>query len=199
MRGRTTKGYIWRRGLNGKHLPVDSTLPGIYYYTWTVSKVRRTKCLDTEDRGTAEARANLIRSGLLKDLPPDTHRSRHIAHLTRIIAAGEKARTELVEILTNAKPVRVERVSGILDAILDGTLSRDAKAAWRAFLREKPAFVKTMRDISPELAQRYVAAMQKRRNDDEARRAAELLAEIHGAADPNGPNPWRNVRLSARP
>lgn len=111
--------------------------------------------------------------------------------MERAMKAWLKAKAELVDLLTSSNVVRIEHVEGVLTAVMHGALSKGSVAAWRAFLRNKPAHLRTIRDVSPEIARRYLAEVQRKRGDADARAACKALAEIHGAVDPNGPNPWR--------
>lgn len=195
------KGYIYKRKMVGGkqgRIDAESDIPGRFYVDYMMNGRRYSKCLDTSDGQTAKERWADIRAGLTTATDEDRY-------LRRLIEVGEAAQRKLQQIEHGGDSVKV---SEAFDKYLassrrpSGTKERTLKGyrqQFNRFAKWAPGTIKTIRDLSPALAERYVQDLEASgMSPDTTNKHIGFMELLFKTIDPTWRNPWTGLHSTRK-
>jgi integrase len=187
-------GYLFRRW-RGKHIPIDTDLPeATIYLCYQVQNRRKAICLHTSDRAEADRKAANI-MGRIKWGP-------HEDYLRELVKLGREAERELAIAAADGEVIPLD------DAwqrfVNSRRRPRSSPAMMRIYRQQFDAFrtwaqqaIKSMRHLTPTIAEQYVRELEKRSNPATIAKHCNALALIWRVVDPAYVNPWLGLRSTA--
>jgi len=183
-------GYLFKR-CRGKHLPIDSAIPAMFYLSYEIDNHRTTLCLHTTDREIAER--------LAKEHMGRLDWGSRKAYLRSLVELGEKAKRELAghEHESNVCPMKE-----LWERYLSSRRRPDSGPSTLAFYKQHvtafinwlPASAKTIRHITSSMTEQYVRELEQKVSVPTAGKHVGTLRRVWRVVDPDGPQPWRNLQ-----
>lgn len=189
------KGYLYKRATVGNRqcrLDAESHIVGRYYVDYMINGKRHTECLDTSDHQTAKERWADRKAGLAAATDDERY-------LRRLIEDGENAKRKLMQITHGGELVKVSdafekylassrRPAGTKERTLKGY-----RQQFNRFLKWAPATIRTVRDMTPALAESYVTDLERIGNAGTVNKHIGLLELLWKVVDHTWPNPWAGL------
>jgi len=182
-------GYLFKRA-HGKHLPATSPERAIYYLSYEIGGKRSTVCLHTDDHAAAKKAA-------ADHLAGADWGSRE-AYLKSMIALGKACEREL---FGHAQDQSITPAN-LWTRYLASRRRPDSGAVTLNYYKQHvsalvswlPADAKTMRHVTLTLAENYVRALEGAMSAPTAAKHVATLRRVWRVVDPDGPQPWKDLR-----
>lgn len=175
------------RRFRGKRYSPHSRVDGVYYLSLRCGGRATTVCLHTRDRSEAEARSAAL-IGEMRHLPD------RIAYLRALIAAGKRAERELAGLLRETDPAGLDTLWARFVAskrrprrTAASTLSGYRGICDQFTMWCGRAGVRLQREVTPELAERYIEALEAQKKLGTVEAHLRCLRLVWRVLDPSNP------------
>lgn len=190
------QGHLYKRKMLGgkqRYLPANSSVQAGFYVDYMINKKRHTKCLYTQDIHVARVRWNEFRNGLVVE----NDQSKYIQ---RLILEKE----ELIRRLQMEQHGGTNyRIDGAFDAFINSKRRRAStkdrtlegyRHQFNRFTKWSPGTLRTLRDLTPAVAETYVHDMDNSgMNAETINKHVGFLELLWKTLDPTWPNPWKGL------